>query len=204
MKTQLTAKLQRPPQASRSGRATAAPTSATKRQRTEGPQRSELGLVQPRTEPSRSATRVGSGSPRGQHVRHTATRHPAQRSAGASSRIEMRGKSRSYVNVMNDKKQTPREFFTDEEYTHYLEEKIFILENDPLEEKDYPPHYFMYYAYTVFNIPREEMMIDGPEVRLTIRASKSMAQQCLQDPNSSPEDHDRIMDVITVLNGLEK
>lgn len=65
-----------------------------RRQRPAGTQPGELGRVQPRTEPSRSAARDDSASPRGQHVRHTAMRHPAQRPAGASSRTTVRGKSR--------------------------------------------------------------------------------------------------------------
>ena len=95
MKDHLTANQERPPGASRSVRTTAAPTSATKRQRPAGTQRSELGLVQPRTEPSRSATWNEPGSSHDLHVPTAAACQTAKRSAGASSRIEVRGKSRS-------------------------------------------------------------------------------------------------------------
>lgn len=68
---------------------------------------STVKQVLQKSEPMRSATPVESGSSRGQHVHHTAMRHPAQRSAGASSRsISVRGKSQPPKGEIPMKKKT--------------------------------------------------------------------------------------------------
>lgn len=203
MKTQLTAKLQRPPQASRSGRATAAPTSATKRQRTEGPQRSELGLVQPRTEPSRSATRDGSGSPHGQHVRHTATRHTAQRFAGTSS-SRKGDQGRHSKTLMNSFQKKARAFFRQGEYELYIKETLRLSAQGIVPDPDTAPYGYMLFLHDAYGVARDEMVIIDGKLEIYNKAAKYVAQQRLQDSDVTPGLHDQIMDLIDELGRAEK
>lgn len=203
MMNQLTAKQERPPCASRSVRGTAAPTSATKRQRPAGTQRSELGLVQPRTEPSRSATRVEFASPHGQHVRHTATRQTAMRSAGASS--PLKGDQGRYPQMlMNSFQKKARAFFREGEYDLCIKEILYLHAHGITPDPDTAPYGFMLYLHDAYGVARDEMVIVDGKLEIYNRAVKYVAQQRLQDSDVTPEFHDQIMDLIDQLGRAER
>lgn len=158
--------------------------------------------VQPQSEPSRSATRDGSGSPRGQHVSHRATRQTTQRSTGSSSRIEVRG-CRQFYKVMNDKNQTPCDPFSDEEIARIDEDMISYLEKT--EDSGVGDHYpnLTYELHTIYGIPWEDMRFTNGELELTKNGERIMAARCLYDADISPEFRYRGMRHFIVLKCME-
>ena len=158
--------------------------------------------VQPQTEPSRSTTRDESGSPRGQHVRHRATRQQKIRSAGASSRIEVRG-SRSCYKIMNDEDQTPCDPISDEEITRIDEEMISYLEN--AEDSGVGDHIrnLTYELHTIYSIPWQDMRFTNGKFELTKNGERILAVKCLYDPDIPAEFRYRGMRHFIILKCME-
>lgn len=105
---------------------------------------------------------------------------------------------------MKDIKQQARNFFTDEEYALFIEETKTLLAQGQEPQPDTAPLSFMLFLHDVYGVQRNEVGIVDGDVRLTVRASKRIAQKRLRDSDVEPDLQDRIMEIIRVLGSHEK